>query len=91
VADLLPAVARWEGAVSASAPAAAATIARCRQEAADVAVGDPVGARARALEAAAVAVQAAWDELEPPDRDRVLSEARQALRADAERHGGADV
>lgn len=91
VAELVPAIARWERDVAASAPAAAATVARCRQEAADAELADPVRARLRALEAAAIAVRVAWDELEPPDRDRLLAEARRVLRADAERHGGADV
>lgn len=88
VADLLPAIERWEPDLVASAPGLAAEVARRRREAA--AEADPVSARALVLDAVALAVRTAWDELEPGDRDGVLSDARRALRADAERHGGGD-
>ena len=88
VAELLPTIERWEAELGAQAPAAAAAVARERLLA--EAELDPLRARAAALVAAELAVRTAWEELEPRDRDRVLAEARRALRADAERHGGGD-
>lgn len=88
VAELLPAIERWEAELGAQAPAAAGAVARERQLAeAEV---DPLRARAVALVAAELTVRTAWEELEPRDRDRILAEARRALRADAERQGGGD-
>lgn len=89
VGDLLPALERWERELAARAPAAAAELARARRAAAVRA--DVIAARVVALDATTVTVRAAWAELEPDDRDRVLADARRLLRADAERHGGADA
>jgi hypothetical protein len=86
VAEVLPAIERWEVDLAAQAPAAAGAVARERQVAeAEV---DPSRARVAALLAAELTVRTAWTELEPRDRDRILAEARRVLRADAERHTG---
>jgi hypothetical protein len=86
VAEMLPALQRWEGELGAQAPAAAGAVARERRLA-EAAI-DPLRARAAVLDAAELSVRTAWEELAPADRDRVLAEVRRGLRADAERQGG---
>jgi hypothetical protein len=88
VAEMLPALRRWEQELGAQAPAAAGAIGRERQLAESTI--DPLRARLAVLVATELTVRTAWEELAPPDRERILAEARRGLRADAARQGGDD-
>jgi hypothetical protein len=86
VAEMLPALPGWEQALAGPAPAAAAAIAEARLRA--DAASDPLAARTELLGAAERAVAAAWAELDPAERDPLLGEIRQLLRADTIRQKG---
>ncbi|HWC08539.1 MAG TPA: hypothetical protein VG458_05775 [Solirubrobacterales bacterium] len=86
VAEMLPALEGWERALAAPAPAAAAAIAESRRQAA--AASDPLLARTEVLGAAECAVAAAWGDFDPAERDQLLGQIRQLLRADTIRQKG---
>lgn len=86
VAAFLPAAEEWERTLATDAPGAAELIAAelARARAAD----DPFSARAALLGAAAHAVEAAWEKLEPAPREEILASVRRAARADIEAQMG---
>jgi hypothetical protein len=85
VAELLPAVAEWEGVLAGPAPGAAAELGAARTRAA---AAEPLAAREALLAAAERTVEAAWAELDPAPRDELLGAVRRAVRSDIERQRG---
>jgi acyl-coenzyme A thioesterase PaaI-like protein len=86
VAEMQPALAAWERTLATSSPAAAEAVAAHRRQAEEQTdVGE---ARIAVLGAAERVVEAAWSDLEPDERDRILAEVRQLVRADTNRQRG---
>lgn len=86
VAEMLPALEGWERALSGPAPATAAAVAESRRRA--EAETDPLLARTTVLGAAERTATAAWGDLDPAERDPILGQIRQLLRADTNRQKG---
>jgi DNA-binding PucR family transcriptional regulator len=86
VAEMQPALAGWERTLAGRSPAAAEAVAAHRRQAEEQT--DVSEARIAILGAAERVVEAAWSDLEPDERDRILTEVRQLVRADTNRQRG---